>query len=130
MMHLVLDLYGCSPLLLADEQLLRSVLNAVPDLLGMQKAGAETLHYIDSVTNPYDAGHSGLILADNHMSLHAWPPYHMVNIDIFSRGDFDQELAITFLRDAFAAEDIEVQMVQRATRLPTPQQPGEKAHNQ
>jgi hypothetical protein len=71
MMHVLLDLYDCNPLLLADEEVLRSVLNAVPDLLGMQKTGTETLYYIKDVSNPDDAGHSGLMLAGNHMSLHA-----------------------------------------------------------
>jgi hypothetical protein len=50
----------------------------------------------------------------------------MINIDIFSRETFDQDLAITFLRAAFAAGDVEVHVVQRATRLPIPvlKQPG------
>jgi S-adenosylmethionine/arginine decarboxylase-like enzyme len=118
MQHLLLDLYECNVQTLANEDELRSFLNAVPDRIGMQKAGPASLHYIDAVSNPADAGHSGLILASNHVSLHSWPPYRMINIDIFSRTEFDEAEALAFARATFEPGDVEVHSVQRAIRSP------------
>jgi S-adenosylmethionine decarboxylase len=126
MQHLLLDLYQCSPALLADEALLRRFLNEMPAQIGMQPIGAETLYFIDSVSDANDAGHSGLMLASNHVSLHAWPPYEMINIDIFSRDAFNEAEVIAFVRATFAPGDIEVHAVKRATRWPDLLESGEK----
>lgn len=118
MQHLLLDLYECSVPTLADERALRHFLEELPDRLGMPTDGPASLYYIDAVTNPDDAGHSGLILAAQHVSLHAWPPYRMVNLDIFARDPFDEDAALAFARTTFAPGDIGVRSVQRATRSP------------
>jgi S-adenosylmethionine/arginine decarboxylase-like enzyme len=120
MQHLLLDLYECSVPTLADERALRRFLEDLPARLGMPTVGPTSLYYIDAVTNPDDAGHSGLILAAQHVSLHAWPPYRMVNIDIFARDPFDEAAALAFARATFAPGEIEVRSVQRATRSPRP----------
>lgn len=120
MQHLLLDLLECDARKLADADGLRGFLNELPVHLGMQKAGPPSLYFIDAVSNADDAGHSGLILASNHVSLHAWPPYRMINIDIFSRSAFDEAEALAFARAAFDPGDIEVHSVQRATRSPLP----------
>jgi S-adenosylmethionine decarboxylase len=52
------------------------------------------------------------------VSLHAWPPYGMVNIDIFSCEDFDVNETITFAQVMFHTKDIEVHVVERALRSP------------
>ncbi|MGH2496576.1 MAG: S-adenosylmethionine decarboxylase [Ktedonobacteraceae bacterium] len=116
MQHLLLDLYECNAQKLADADELRRFLGELPSRLGMQPAGPPDLYFIDSVSDPADAGHSGLTLACNHVSLHAWPPYRMVNIDIFSRTAFDETEAIAFARALFDPADIEINSVVRATR--------------
>jgi S-adenosylmethionine decarboxylase len=118
MQHLLLDFYDCDADKLADADGLRRFLNELPERLGMPKAGPPSLYFIDAVTNPDDAGHSGLTLASCHVSLHAWPPYRMINIDIFSREPFDEAEALAFARAAFDPGDREVHSVQRATRSP------------
>jgi S-adenosylmethionine/arginine decarboxylase-like enzyme len=116
MQHLLLDLYDCPVQKLADADALRRFLGEMPDRLGMQKAGPPSFYYIDAVSDPADAGHSGLILASNHVSLHSWPPYRMINIDIFSRNAFDEAEAVAFARSTFDPGDMEVHSVERATR--------------
>jgi S-adenosylmethionine decarboxylase len=125
MKHLLLDLYGCDPTLLADEEFLRRFLDEVPDRIEMQKVSPISLYYIDAVTNPDDAGQSGfVIIATSHASLHAWPPYRMVNIDVFSCEDFDENAVVAFACEAFGAQDREVKTVIRATRSPRPLRSG------
>ncbi|HYA99516.1 MAG TPA: S-adenosylmethionine decarboxylase [Ktedonobacteraceae bacterium] len=118
MQHVMLDLYGCSPGLLENESFLRDVLDQYPTHIGMQKVGPVELRYIET-NNPLDDGFSGfVIIATSHVSLHAWAPYRMVNMDIFSCEDFDVAQVVAFARKLFQTDDVEVHVVQRATRSP------------
>lgn len=118
MLHVMIDLYGCNPSLLADEGYLRATLNAYPDCIGMEKVSPVELKYIET-SNPLDDGYSGfVIIATSHVSLHAWPPYAMINIDIFSCEDFDVEETVAFACQQFQTKDAEVHVVERAQRSP------------
>jgi S-adenosylmethionine decarboxylase len=118
MQHLMLDLYGCSPDLLANEAFLRRVLDEYPTRIGMEKVGPVELCYIET-SNPLDSGYSGfVIIATSHVSLHAWAPYRMVNLDIFSCEAFDQADAVAFAVSMFQTKDFEIHSVERATRSP------------
>jgi len=118
MQHVMLDLYGCNPRLLEDETFLRDVLDRYPTHIGMQKVGPVELRYIET-NNPLDDGFSGfVIIATSHVSLHAWAPYRMVNMDIFSCEDFDVAEVVALARELFHTDDVEVHVVQRATRSP------------
>lgn len=118
MQHVMLDLYGCSSHLLENEAFLREVLDRYPTRIGMQKVGPVELRYIKT-NNPSDDGFSGfVIIATSHVSLHAWAPYGMVNIDIFSCEYFEVAEVIAFARRMFQTNDVEVHVVQRATRSP------------
>ena len=115
MLHVMLDLYGCSCHLLQNEGFLRQVLDQYPTRIGMQKVGPVELRYIKT-SNPLDDGYSGfVIIATSHVSLHAWAPYGMVNIDIFSCSTRLKSLdAIDELRRSFGAREITVQEIARA----------------
>lgn len=118
MLHVMLDLYGCNAELLADEALLRQVLNEYPTRIGMVKVSPVELRDIKT-SNPLDDGFSGfVIIATSHVSLHAWPPYGMVNIDIFSCEDFDAQETIIYAQTMFQTDDVEIHAVERALRSP------------
>lgn len=118
MLHVMIDLYGCSPALLANEALLRQVLDEYPDRIGMEKVSPVFLKDIKT-GSPLDDGLSGfVIIATSHVSLHAWPCYGMVNIDVFSCEDFSPEEAVRFAAHMFQARDVELNVVERATRSP------------
>ena len=118
MLHVMLDLYGCNPGLLENEAFLREVLDQYPTRIGMQKVGPVELRYIKT-SNPLDDGYSGFaIIATSHVSLHAWAPYGMVNIDIFSCEGFDVAEVAAFACRTFQTHDVEVHAVERATRSP------------
>lgn len=118
MLHVMLDLYGCSPDLLENEHFLREVLETCPERIGMQKVGPVELRYIET-SNPLDDGYSGfVIIATSHCSLHAWSSYRMVNLDIFSCEAFEVSEVIAFACKAFQTNDVEVHEVERATRSP------------
>jgi S-adenosylmethionine decarboxylase len=118
MLHVMLDLYGCNPELLANEAFLRGVLEEYPERIKMLKVGPAELRYIKT-SSPLDDGYSGfVIIATSHVSLHAWAPYRMINIDVFSCEDFSVKDVVAFACETFQTQDVEVHAVERATRSP------------
>ena len=116
LVHLMLELYGCDRHILSDKSLVNSVLDEYPAHVEMEKVSPVHLYQIET-SNPLDAGLSGfVVIAQSHISLHAWPEYGEVDIDICSCKEFSQEDAIAFAKETFLTEDIETHFVVRATR--------------
>lgn len=123
LVHLMLELYGCDREVLSDEALLRHTLNEFPGRVGMEKVSPVHLYDIET-SNPLDAGMSGfVVIAQSHISLHAWPEYGEVDIDICSCKEFSQEDAIAFAKDIFQTDDVEAHFVVRGTRSLRPETP-------
>ena len=123
LVHLMLELYGCDREILSDESLLRHTLNEFPGRVGMEKVSPVHLYDIET-SNPLDAGMSGfVVIAQSHISLHAWPEYSEVDIDICSCKEFSQEDAIAFAKDIFQTDDVESHFVVRGTRSLRPETP-------
>src|SRR5712692_4851948 len=116
LVHLMMELYGCNRQLLSNEPLIRRVLDEYPARVGMEKLTPVHLSQIET-SNPLDAGLSGfVIIAESHISVHAWPEYGEVDIDICSCKEFSQEHAIAFAKEMFQTDDVETHFVVRATR--------------
>src|SRR5947209_17877997 len=133
LVHLMLELYGCDRQILSDESLMRRVLEEYPARVEMEKVSPVHLYQIET-SNPLDAGLSGfVVIAQSHISLHAWPEYGEVDIDICSCKEFSQEEAIAFARMMFQTGDIESHFVVRGNRSLRPEKPDparyEKAMN-
>jgi S-adenosylmethionine decarboxylase len=123
LVHLMLELYGCSREILTNEPLLRRVLDEYPGRVDMEKVSPVHLYDIET-SNPLDAGMSGfVVIAQSHISMHAWPEYGEVDIDICSCKEFSQEDAIAFAKEVFQTEDIETHFVIRANRSLRPENP-------
>src|SRR2546425_4608843 len=114
--HLMLELYGCDRQILSDESLVRRVLEEFPVRVEMEKVSPVHLYQIET-SNPLDSGLSGfVVIAQSHISLHAWPEYGEVDIDICSCKEFSQEEAIAFAKLMFQTDDVEAHFVVRGTR--------------
>src|SRR6266581_712501 len=123
LVHLMLELYGCDRKVLENEPLLRRVLDEYPARVDMEKVSPVHLYDIET-SNPLDAGMSGfVVIAQSHISMHAWPEYGEVDIDICSCKEFSQEDAINFVKSIFQTDDIESHFVMRATRSLRPDEP-------
>ncbi len=123
LVHLMLELYGCKRELLTDEPLIRRALDEYPGRIGMEKVSPVHLYDIET-SNPLDAGMSGfVIIAQSHVSLHAWPEYGEVDIDICSCKEFSQEDAIAFAKEIFQTDDVEVHFIVRGNRSLRPETP-------
>src|SRR5438270_10763759 len=123
LVHLMLELYGCDHELLSNEPLLKRALDEYPARVGMEKVSPVHLYNIET-SNPLDAGLSGCVVrAESHISMHAWPEYGEVDIDICSCKEFSQEDAITFAREMFQTDDVEAHFVVRGNRSLRPVTP-------
>jgi S-adenosylmethionine decarboxylase len=123
LVHLMLELYNCDRELLSNEPLIRRVLDEYPARVDMEKVSPVHLYDIET-SNPLDAGLSGfVVIAQSHISLHAWPEYGEVDIDICSCKEFSQEDAITFAREMFQTDDVESHFVVRGNRSLRPDTP-------
>src|SRR5882762_10566007 len=123
LVHLMLELYGCDRELLSNEALVRRALDEYPGRVDMEKVSPVHLYDIET-SNPLDAGMSGfVVIAQSHISLHAWPEYGEVDIDICSCKEFSQEDAIAFAKEIFQTDDVEGHFVVRAARSLRPQEP-------
>jgi S-adenosylmethionine decarboxylase len=123
LVHLMLELYNIDREILSDEPIVRSVLDQYPGRVGMEKVSPVHLYQIET-SNPLDAGLSGfVVIAQSHISLHAWPEYGEVDIDICSCKEFSQEDAIAFAKEIFQTDDVEAHFVVRATRSLRPEEP-------
>src|SRR5579883_451648 len=123
LVHLMLELYNIDREILSNEPLLRRVLNDYPERVAMEKVSPVHLYDIET-SNPLDAGMSGfVVIAQSHISLHAWPEYGEVDIDICSCKEFSQEDAIAFAKEMFKTEDVEAHFVVRANRSLRPNTP-------
>lgn len=123
LVHLMLELYGCSREVLTDAPLIRRVLNDYPEQVGMEKVSPVHLYDIET-SNPLDAGLSGfVVIAQSHISLHAWPEYGEVDIDICSCKEFSQPEAIAFAKEMFQTDDVEMHFVVRGSRSLRPATP-------
>ena len=130
LVHLMLELYNIDRETLSNEPLIRSVLDQYPGCVGMEKVSPVHLYDIET-SNPLDAGLSGfVVIAQSHISLHAWPEYGEVDIDICSCKEFSQEDAIAFAKQIFKSDDVEAHFVVRATRSLRPQEPDPARYEQ
>ena len=116
LVHLMLELYGCDRIILSDESLVRCVLEEYPTRVEMEKVSPVHLYQIET-SNPLDAGLSGfVVIAQSHISLHAWPEYGEVDIDICSCKEFSKENAIAFAKEMFKTDDVEMHFLVRGAR--------------
>jgi S-adenosylmethionine decarboxylase len=123
LVHLMLELYGCDRQILSNESLVRGVLEEYPARVEMEKVSPAHLYQIET-SNPLDAGLSGfVVIAQSHISLHAWPEYGEVDIDICSCKEFSKEDAIAFAKQMFQTNDVEAHFVVRGTRSLRPETP-------
>lgn len=115
--HLMFELYGCDRPRLENPDLLRDFLQELPPRINMTAVSPVHLYDIRECTDEDDNGLSGfVIIAQSHVSVHAWGPYHELDVDICSCQPFDYDVAVRYAKDLFGARDVEIHTADRATR--------------
>lgn len=115
--HLMFELYGCDSQRLEDAETLQTLLRDLPGRINMTAVSPVHLYDIRECTDEEDNGMSGfVIIAQSHISLHAWPPYHELDVDICSCQPFDPDVAVRFAMELTKAQSCETHFVTRANR--------------
>lgn len=82
--HIIAELYGVDKDLISKEEQVREIMDKV-----VKEAGIETVGGLYKQFNPH--GVTGIVLiSESHISIHTWPEYELVNLDIFTCGDSKQ----------------------------------------
>ena len=108
--HLLGELLGCRNLPETPEEL-DPMLQRAADLMGATVV-ARQFHRFE----PW--GLSGVMLVrESHISVHTWPEHRCACVDIFTCSEkMDPTPALDYLREAFGAEEIDVQEIRRGRR--------------
>ncbi|MEM5779124.1 MAG: adenosylmethionine decarboxylase, partial [Candidatus Aenigmatarchaeota archaeon] len=78
--HIVADLYGAKQELIAKKEKVMEVMESAVRFAGMKKIKSYYKQF-----KPW--GVTGIVLiSESHISIHTWPEYNLVNLDIFSCG--------------------------------------------
>jgi len=79
--HIIAELYGVRKELISNEKTVREIVEEVVREAGLNKVGSVYKQF-----NPH--GVTGIVLiAESHISIHTWPEYELVNLDVFTCGD-------------------------------------------
>lgn len=118
--HLTLDLYGCNKEKISDLKFIYSLLDQLPDLIGMKKISPPNLVFYAGTEGSFDKGGiSGFVLiATSHISVHTFTEQEHVFFDIFSCKDFDVEKAEEYLREKCEAKKVDKNLFQRGLEFP------------
>jgi len=82
--HIIAELYGVPKELISNEKAVREIVEDVVDRAELTKVGS-----IYKQFNPH--GVTGIVLiAESHVSIHTWPEYELVNLDVFTCGDTEK----------------------------------------
>ena len=79
--HIIAELYGVDKNLISKEKEVKEIMEKV-----VQEANITVIGTLWKQFNPH--GVTGIALvAESHISIHTWPEYELVNLDIFTCGD-------------------------------------------
>ncbi len=116
--HLMIDGYDADPERLADRELIRRVLDELPERMEMTKVLPPAV-YDYRGEQPEDEGLAGVvIIAESHIAIHTFPKRGFISIDIFSCKDFDVNTALAYLTEAFGIRRYETYLVNRGKEYP------------
>ena len=118
--HLTLDGYGGCQHLLGDGKHVLACLNELPERLGMHKIAEPVLVELGDHSPKDPGGVSGFVMiAESHISIHTFPLRGFVSADVYTcQNSLDTERICRYFADAFALQDLEINVVRRGTRYP------------
>ncbi|SMC24946.1 S-adenosylmethionine decarboxylase [Desulfacinum hydrothermale DSM 13146] len=116
--HLMLDGYGCDPHCLQDINRIYEFLDTYPTEMDMTKIMPPYVFRYEGAV-PEDWGISGFVLiAESHISIHTFPEKAYLSLDIFSCKPFDTDKAIATVKERFAIQKSEINVLDRGQEFP------------
>lgn len=105
--HYIIELIDCDP------ELISHISSVESGLVGAATASRATI--INTHFHQFaPQGVSGVVLiAESHFTIHTWPEDAYAAVDFFTCGRMVPERAIEFLRTAFNADNVSLQLIER-----------------
>ena len=118
--HLTLDGYGGNFEKLNNKDFVLSVLQDLPELLGMNKLSAPEIYFAKGNDIKDPGGWSGfVVIEESHISLHTFPARGFISADVYTcQNGLDQEYIKKYFIDKFELKDLEINFIIRGTRYP------------
>ena len=118
-LHLMLDAYGCSPEALNDPELVKKILNDLPDIIGMKKLMDPFVLFAEGNEKRDPGGWSGFVMIqESHISLHTFIKRRFITADVYSCKEFDPNIAINYFLEKFKPTDFEKKVEVRGEHYP------------
>jgi S-adenosylmethionine decarboxylase len=118
--HLTIDGYEGNYAKLADEKLIRKVLNDLPTMLGMKKISEPVVCDAPSTCGKDCGGWSGfVIIAESHITIHTFPKKRFLTADVYTcKNNLDVKLVEDYFKEKFEIKNIEKNLIIRGTKYP------------
>ncbi len=114
--HLMIDGLEANPEKLRDAELVRRVLNELPEEMGMTKVLPPFVH---AYGPEGEEGVTGVvIIAESHIAIHTFPKKRFLSVDIFSCKAFDMAKVLRYLTEVFEIGRYETYMIHRGKEFP------------
>lgn len=114
--HLMIDGYSANPDRLRDAELVRQVLDELPEEMEMTKVLPP---FVYSYGQNGEEGVTGVvIIAESHIAIHTFPKKAFLSVDIFSCKAFDVAKALKYLAEKFEIGRYETHMINRGKEFP------------
>ncbi len=106
--HIIAELYGVKKELISYEDTVKEILESVTEEARFNKVGSMYKQF-----KPY--GVTGVILVEeSHISIHTWPEYELVNLDVFTCGDVSKvDKAFELFLERFKPTSYKHQVIDR-----------------
>ena len=105
--HYLLNLYGCSFVLLNDEKSLIELLEHAATA-----SGATVLQTISKSFNPHGVTVISL-LSESHISIHTWPEHGKAAVDVYTCGDCDPKIGCDMIIEKLFAQTHTLSYIER-----------------
>ena len=114
-----MDLYDCDPKTLNDKNLVKNVLDILPEKLGMKKLMEPYVLFANPNAQKDPGGWSGfVVIQESHISIHTFIKRRFVTIDVYSCKEFDVKEAIDYFKKTFNTNEAEIYEEKRGRKYP------------
>ena len=118
-LHVMMDLYNCSPKTLNDQHLVLEILTTLPKELGMKILTEPVVTYANPNGKKDPGGWSGFVMIqESHISIHTFIKRRFVTMDVYSCKQFDHEVVIKKCKNIFMTDDVEIEIEERGKKYP------------
>ena len=105
--HVIAELFSCNEFHINNTKKVEEVMLAAAKL-----SRATVIKHFFHKFSPY--GVSGVVvIAESHFTIHTWPEYGYVAVDIFTCGEFDYQSALNYIKNKLETERCSVFQFQR-----------------